>query len=67
MGGIITLVLYILLGAVAAVLAFLILRAVVRAISHFLIILPEYLWHNLFVLLFVGVFVLGLFMLIRVA
>lgn len=50
-------ILYTILGALGLFLGFLLLRAVLRAIDQFFRVLPEYLWHTLVILLYVGVFV----------
>ena len=53
-------ILYVLLGALALVFAYLLIRIVVRSVPHIILIGSEYLWHNLLVLLFCLI-VVGLF------
>ena len=57
-------IVYVLLGAVALVLGYTLLKALVNVILQFLDILPEYLWHAFSILLFVGIFVGGIIALI---
>ena len=54
MGAILTGILYAIIGAIALVLAVVIVRFVLYAIVHLIRIILEYLWHNLLVVAFVG-------------
>ena len=50
MGAILLGCMYVLLGALALVVAYVVIRALVKAVPHFILISSEYLWHNLAVL-----------------
>ena len=64
--GVLMFILYTILGAIALILGFLLLRSFMTSLDQFLQILPEYLWHTLCILLFVGLFVGGIVALIMV-
>ena len=64
MVSIVTALVYILLGAIASVFAFLLFRAVVKALARFIYFLPEYLWHNVTVLLVAAFFVVLIMLMI---
>ena len=53
-------VLYFILGALAILATFIVLRAISVALAHFFMILPEYLWHSALILFFV-LLVIGFF------
>ena len=60
-------ILYIALGALGFILAFLVAKTIVKTIARFLFFVPEYLWHNLTVMVIVGFFVALLWLMASVA
>ena len=48
---------YVILGALALLAAFLVLKIILSAIDHFLIVLPEYLWYGFSWVLILGAIV----------
>lgn len=60
-------ILYLLFGAIGFILAFLVAKTIIKTIARFLFFLPEYLWHNLTVLVIVGFFVALLWLMASVA
>ena len=58
--GVLMFLLYTILGAIALILGVLLFRVVMTSLDQFLQIVPEYLWHTLCILLFVGLFVGGI-------
>ncbi len=60
MEAILSALIYVILGALALVLAFILIRLAVRFIPHFIVVVTEYVWHNLLVLL-VAAAIIGAF------
>ena len=67
MGAVLTFFIYFLLVSVVLVASVLLAKILVKALSHVLYIVPEYLWHNFTVALFAAFVIGGIVLLIMFA